>query len=262
MSRLGAEKILASFFTVPHKAPSLLRSLFRLQGLGLLTGREMAACALDLRRYGDSPYARSLYAQKWARSLNRACGVAVYRCGALPPPGSLLVANHRSYIDVIALLENSPCLFLVKSEVARWPVIGPAVRLSRCVPVDRKSPVSRAASVDAMARTLRSGASVCVFPEGTTTAGPGILPFSPGAFRMAAGQGIPVVPAAIAYEDPACAWVGDDSFLPHFARTFGQKAISASVSYGPLLRDFDPESLRRKAWDWVSLHAGQVIPGI
>lgn len=253
-----------SFLTTGHRAcmrsaprrPSLLRSFLRLQRLGLITAREMAACSLDLRGFGVSPRARSLYAMEWARSLNRGCGVRVYRSGSLPPDGALLVANHRSYIDIIAILQNSPCLFLVKSEVTRWPVIGPAVRLSRCVPVDRKSPKSRTASLRSMASAIRSGASLCVFPEGTTSAGPGILPFAPGSFRLAAENGFPVVPVAIVYEDPASAWVGDESFIPHFARTFAARTLPVSVHYGPVMMDSHPESLGRRVRDWIGRQVG------
>src|SRR5271154_5097081 len=40
------------------------------------------------------------------------------------PQGGLLVSNHLSYLDILAISAITPAVFVAKSEVRRWPVIG------------------------------------------------------------------------------------------------------------------------------------------
>ena len=75
-----------------------------------------------------------------------------------------------------------------------------------------------------------------VFPEGTTSAGPGTLPFRPRSFHAASLADVPVQPIAIMYDSPLVAFVGNHTFIPHFFRLFRLKYISGQVVFGPLLR--------------------------
>jgi len=190
--------------------------------------------------------------QRWSGRLLRSLGVKVNAQGSLPDPGVLLVANHRSYIDIAAIASTIACSFLSKSEVARWPLIGYGARkYANLVFVERENPLSRRRSRLSVAKILTQGTTVVVFPEGTTSAGPGLLPFKPGIFRMAAAQGFRVVPAAIDYADPKAAWIGRDSFVSHFLRTFSCQSLQATVTFGPVLWSRDTEALRQQAWNWI-----------
>jgi 1-acyl-sn-glycerol-3-phosphate acyltransferase len=77
--------------------------------------------------------------------------------------------------------------------------------------------------------------SVLIFPEGTTTHGDRVLPFKRGSFGVAALAGVPVVPVALRYESAAAAWVGDDTFLPHYMRTVAKPYTRVSVDFLPAL---------------------------
>jgi 1-acyl-sn-glycerol-3-phosphate acyltransferase len=118
-------------------------------------------------------------------------------------PGELwpcvIVANHTSYLDVIALLGYLPvdCLYSTKQEVLSWPLLGTISRKMGQMGFDRSDPEARVHQVEQIKQALRGGCSAVVFPEGTFTPAPGVRPFQFGAFKAAANAGRPVVPLAI-----------------------------------------------------------------
>lgn len=190
-------------------------------------------------------------ATQWARDLRRILGIVTHESGQRPQNGAIIVANHRSYVDISAVMGAVPCAFLAKAEVAEWPVLGHAATVGNTVYVKRESAESRKASRQALRELLDDGISVAVFPEGTTTSGPGTLDFRPGVFAMAVRGEFPIVPAAIMYHDPDDAWVGDDPFPAHFLRRFSKREMHLSVCFGPEMRGDDVEALRDRAQDWV-----------
>lgn len=207
-------------------------------GRGALSGGDPVPSALD-------------EAHIWAGRLARVFGIDAVVNTPLPPPGSLVVANHRSYIDLCATMSLFPLSFTAKAELEKWPLMGWAARAGGTVFVDRSSPESRDRTRTVIRERLDRGLSMVVFPEGTTFEGPGLLEFRPGVFRLAVEGGFPIVPAAIWYEDMENAWVGDDTFVGHFLRVFRKPVIRVNVAYGPPMTDPDPEILRDRAWSWI-----------
>ena len=186
-----------------------------------------------------------------ARILVRVLGVEVRFDGALADDLCVLVANHRSYVDIPLVMSLLPSVFLAKREIASWPAFGTAARLAETVFVDRDDPTSRKEALAALGAALDGGATITVFPEGTTTTGPGCLPFRLGAFRLAAERHLPVVPIAIAYAESADAWVDDTSFVAHFLDRFRLPKMSVSVTIGPALRGTDARRLKDGAEGWI-----------
>ncbi len=191
------------------------------------------------------------YSHLWARSIERFLGLEVEVSGKEPPPGSLIVSNHRSYIDVIPVLGRVPCSFLAKAEVRSWPIIGYGASLAGVAFVDRSSARSRRASLGRIEQILASGVSMAIYPEGTTSAGPGVLPFKKRAFEIAERFGSGVAPMAVSYEDPACAWVGEDSFIRHFLEIFGKKRNKVFVRFGPVLEAGAEADVGEAARRWI-----------
>src|SRR5215467_439205 len=69
--------------------------------------------------------ARAAFVGWWARGLLVALGIRLEANAQVPvKPPALIVANHVSWLDVIALLAAQPASFVCKSEVAAWPGIG------------------------------------------------------------------------------------------------------------------------------------------
>lgn len=203
-------------------------------------------------RLGDGcPHTAVRRGHAWARRVVRGLGVELEVHGRPPKERVLLLANHRSYIDIPVLLSQVPCAFLAKAEIGEWPLFGTAARLQHTVFVKRECKDSRRASRAAALERLRQGLTFAAFPEGTTTRGPGTLPFFPGLFQLAAEHGVPVVPVAIEYADADDAWVDDDPFLGHFLTAFRKPRVEAFVSFGPLLHPAEVKDLRGETERWI-----------
>lgn len=187
--------------------------------------RPLDDCApTSLRRQG--------YLGFMAENMCAMHGIEVRLRGAVPRGPAILVANHISYLDPLAIMSVVPTLAIAKHEVASWPVLGELARGLDLLLVDRADPHS-GARVLLRARTLLDrGASILVFPEGTTTNGGDVLPFKRGMFGLACRFGLPVVPIALDYLDDRVAWVGDASFLPHYLKTSGHPLVGARLEFG------------------------------
>ena len=181
-------------------------------------------------------------------------GVRVRRHGISPPPGTLMVANHHSYLDILALCAASPTHFLAKKELESWPLFGPGARAVGILFVrrgDRKSGGQAAISVRFR---LAAGVSVVNFPEGTTTSGELPGPFKIGLFHHIAGEQIAVVPVRLRYQDVRAHWIGDDTFVGHLVRLASRPVTRVHVTYGAPIdaSGHDPDELRRLCWRRVA----------
>ncbi len=194
----------------------------------------------------------TLNASKWGKMLKVILGARLEVIGNIPPEGALLIANHRSYIDIGLIGSILPSTFLAKAELQSWPVMGYAAKLAKVVFVDRENAESRKKSRDDIAETLNGGFSIIIFPEGTSYQGPGALEFKKGPFKIATEGEFAVVPVAIEYKDPTDAWVDDDTFIGHFIRAFSKFKIHCTLSIGPVYKDTDPDRLHKNCWEWVN----------
>jgi 1-acyl-sn-glycerol-3-phosphate acyltransferase len=113
--------------------------------------------------------------------------------------GYVYVGNHRSFVDVTAtfLVLPGDLRFLAKKEVYKIPLVGFALRTMGIIEVDRSNPDAAAKSIDRAVAEIRSGRSVVLFPEGTRSRNPHLLPFKKGAFVLAIKAKAPVVPITL-----------------------------------------------------------------
>nr|WP_202130881.1 lysophospholipid acyltransferase family protein [Methylobacterium sp. 2A] len=180
-------------------------------------------------------------------------GIRVTQSGTPPAPGeaALVLANHVSWLDIIAIGSLRPLSFVAKSEIAGWPVIGALAGLQRTIYIDRQRRGATATVSAAMGRRLAEGELVVLFAEGTTGDGTRLLPFRSslvGAARAAlqaeAAQGrVRLQPLAIAYprrnglpvtrsERSEIAWYGDMELAPHLAAFVQGGPIDVHVAWG------------------------------
>ncbi|GIJ23254.1 lysophospholipid acyltransferase family protein [Micromonospora lutea] len=204
----------------------------------------------------------------WARATARACGVRLEVRGRLPRRRALVVANHVSWWDVLALLAVAPARLVAKHEVGRWPLIGLLARAAGTIFVDRSRPRELPAAVGRVAAALRAGRSVAVFPEGTTWCGAATscrpkTGFRPAMFQAAIDAGAPVVPLRIQYRcgvtgatTTASAFVGDETLLRSVRRMLGVRELTVRVDVAAPLhpgRSADRRALARVAESVVHL---------
>jgi 1-acyl-sn-glycerol-3-phosphate acyltransferase len=164
----------------------------------------------------------------WACKLH---GIDIEVQGALPTTPCVVISNHLGYIDPVVLCSLIPCSPIAKAEIGRWALIGSPLRRLNVSFVERGNPASGARVLLRSLRTLRAGVSVLNFPEGTTSRG-GLEPFHMGAFWLARRAGLPIVPIGMEFEDAGLCWVGDEGFLPHYARLWwasGRRRVRVSV---------------------------------
>ncbi|MEU7929332.1 lysophospholipid acyltransferase family protein [Micromonospora sp. NPDC049107] len=248
---------------------SVARRVLRLVGAGvmLLAGVGVAVLLPVL----PAPERQALL-RGWARGTVRAFGVRLVIKGRLPRRRALLVANHVSWLDILAVLAVAPTRMVAKREIRSWPVVGLLAAAAGTVFVDRSRPRALPATVRRLADTLRAGRSVAVFPEGTTwCAGNGAAEcrpgggFRPAMFQAAIDAGAPVVPLRLGYriaDTGACttvaAFLGADTLLRSVARVVAARHLVVSVTIAAALhpgQDADRRLLARAAESAVHLVA-------
>lgn len=198
---------------------------------GLVLGLAGAPVVRCLPRRG-----RYWVVRRWARLLLRAFGVRLRISGRpVDDRPALVVANHSSWLDVVALATVAPGRMLAKAEVGRYPVIGLLARYGGTLFIDRERPRALPAVVARVAHALRSGSTVVAFPEGSTWCGRRHGSFRPALFEAAVRSGSVVRPVAVSYRQPsvlpatAAAFVGQDTLWVSLLRVLRSRELTAEV---------------------------------
>ena len=138
--------------------------------------------------------------------------------------GGAFVANHSSWIDIVALQRAAAPFLVSKSEVRRWPGIGFIGHAIGTMFIDRRPAEAKRQEAELFLRLVR-GDRMAIFPEGTSTDGQRVLPFKTALFGVFFSpdfkDGIAVQPVTIAYRPrpdlPASfyGWWGEMDFATH-----------------------------------------------
>jgi len=137
----------------------------------------------------------------WVRVVLPLMGVRVSVHGRehlQDPTPRLFVVNHQSFLDIPVMMGwvRWPS-FLAKKEIESWPWFGWAMRLMRCVFVDRADRHSRGDAGRGVKDAMDHGVDFCIFPEGTRSFDGELLPMRPGAFQIAIDSGALLTPVVI-----------------------------------------------------------------
>ena len=168
-----------------------------------------------------SPAISRFITKNWARFCLLILNIKVNFSGQAPERRVILMANHRSYIDIFLVFSRYPASIVAKKELGRWPIIGWSVRLARMILVYRSSKSSLIATMRAIKAEIDRGGGVILFPEGGIKTESLTATFKHGSFKIAQTTGTPIAPAAINYHDSKVFW-GDESFLTNFYRQMGK----------------------------------------
>ena len=114
----------------------------------------------------------------------------------------LYVGNHRSFFDILIIYTLVPDLtgFVAKKEMEKIPFLSTWMKLVNCLFLDRDDMKQGLKMVLDGINKLKSGISICIFPEGTRNSGEDeteLMPFKEGSLKMAEKAGCLIVPVAM-----------------------------------------------------------------
>lgn len=158
---------------------------------------------------------------KWAFGCcNFLAGVRVDYIGLenIPKEGAFLyVGNHRSYFDILL---TYPCFprptgYVAKAEMEQVPLLAAWMRNIHCLFLNRDNIKEGMKAILKGIEEIKSGISICIFPEGTRNHHPDeLLPFHEGSFRMAVKAKCPIIPICI--NNSSAIW---EEHLPFIKKT-------------------------------------------
>ena len=190
--------------THPGFAAKLLRGLATCSEIVYLLPATLFFASLAIVLSWVPPRGRIVVwiARTWARGALLAGGVRTrveMHPAVDPKRGYVVMANHSSYFDVLAMLATLPgqYRFVAKRSLFLIPIFGWSLKANGFIPVDRHDR-SRAREVWAAAGDrLARGASVLFYPEGTRSADGRVGTFQRGAFLVAMHNEAPILPVGV-----------------------------------------------------------------
>lgn len=201
---------------------------------------------------------------RYAALVKYLLNIKVYQRGnSSEVKGSLIVANHMSYVDVLILAVLYPSLFVTSVEIKEVPILGQMTQLAGCFFVERRrskiTPGTKAQELGLMKEKLSQGFNVFLFPEGTSSDGSRVLPFKVTFFQLAVDTGAPVVPVCLKYQGlskSVVPWYGDMTFPGHLFRICLLPEISAELIELESFTGLDKIEISQKAFQEISLVYG------
>jgi 1-acyl-sn-glycerol-3-phosphate acyltransferase len=107
-----------------------------------------------------------------------------------------LISNHQSNLDpitILALIKNHTITYIMKDSLLNLPIIGPWLRTSGFLPLDRKNDRKALEVVALGIKRIKDGEPLGVCPEGTRSKGPNMNEFRHGVFRIPQKAQAPIV---------------------------------------------------------------------
>jgi 1-acyl-sn-glycerol-3-phosphate acyltransferase len=141
-------------------------------------------------------------ARAWSRLILATTGVRVtlHERAVLDPYASYIFAsNHQSIYDIPIVFASLPrqLRIIAKASLGKFPFLGWHLKWTGHLLVDRERPGP--GILKKMARLVRDGASLIVFPEGTRSRDGTVAAFKGGMFLLAIESGMPIVPVSVAH---------------------------------------------------------------
>ena len=159
--------------------------------------------AIVLLRFGALDAAqRHARIRWWSTKMLRLMGIAMQVEGQVHDGGTLLVANHVSWLDINALHAVVPqARFVSKADIQSWPLVSQLAGAADTLYLQRERKRDALRVVHVVAEALTDGQLVAVFPEGTTSDGRALLPFHANLLQAAIATGTPIQPVALRFSD-------------------------------------------------------------
>ncbi|MEE3704266.1 lysophospholipid acyltransferase family protein [Campylobacter sp. CX2-8023-23] len=137
--------------------------------------------------------------RKWSRMQKFLIGYKIDIVGSPDPRANMIIANHQSMLDIMALEDIHPAniCWIAKKEIEDIPFFGNVIRVPKMIPIDRKDPRSLPKIIKLAKDRISEGRVIAIFPEGTRGNGDKILKFKSGANMIANKLNLVVQPVLI-----------------------------------------------------------------
>ena len=163
---------------------------------------------------------------------------------------TLLVSNHVSWTDIVAIGSVADVTFVAKREVGKWPFVGMMADLQRTIYVDRTRRSDAGRTAEAMGQHMAGNNAVLLFAEGQSDIGTHVLPFRSAligaaqhAMIEAGAKDVMIQPLTIAYtklqglpvsrnERSLIAWIKSKSVKQNIAEILSGPVKDVTVAFG------------------------------
>ena len=163
---------------------------------------------------------------------------------------TLLVSNHISWTDIIAIGSAAPVTFVAKQEVGKWPFVSMMANLQKTIYVDRTRRSDAGRTAEAMGQHMAGNNAVLLFAEGQSDIGTHVLPFRSAligaaqhAMIEAGAKDVMIQPLTIAYtrlqglpvsrnERSLIAWIKSKSVKQNIAEILSGPVKDVTVAFG------------------------------
>ena len=166
--------------------------------------------------------------------VGMAAGVHLRRRGKRVP-NALLLSNHVSWMDILALSHAANSAFVAHDGLAQFGFLKWLCEMNDTLFIARHVRSDVGNQKDEIRAAMENGGTLTLFPEGTTSDGTETLFFKSsllGALEPLP-EGAVVQPVLLEYEDaPHVSWVGDERGLHNFKRILARvKPVNLDVHF-------------------------------
>ncbi|GAB4256687.1 MAG: lysophospholipid acyltransferase family protein [Methylomicrobium sp.] len=179
---------------------------------------------------------------RWLKCFGRILNLQITIDGQAADESALIISNHISWLDIVAIGQHLPGYFVAKNDILEWPVIGYLSRQAGTVFIRRGDKQAIHETTERMSWLLKQNSKVFAFPEGTTSQGKDVLPFHSSLLQPALLTRSAIQPLALQYQGEAetlAPFVGDDAFIPHLLKLLALRKIEIRMKLLPVLEVAD-----------------------
>lgn len=209
----------------------------------------------------NKQYWRELLFRLWAKGFVEISKIEIKIIGNPPKQPFFLVSNHLSYVDIPVLRAVAEGIFIAKSDIRNWFLVGKMIADFGNIFVNRNNRRDIPRAGNDILQALNRNEGIIVFPEGTSTNGEKVLPFKSSFLEFAANHDFPVHYVSITYQTPfdepsageSVCWWDETSFIPHLWRFFQLRKVSAIINFGEKpIQNANRKELAKELWQAVS----------